>query len=284
MSPESQNKHKGVPKEVSDFMGSGEQFSLVWESKLKAFKTEPVPKDLSPYYEHPTYLSHNEVARGWFAWIYRVVQKWNTKSKLKWLGQANAAGRRVLDYGCGVGVFGAEAQNKGWIIDGLEVSLRARLAAQKKGLSVFSNQSEAAGKTYDVITLWHVLEHLESPEHMSQWFSERLSKQGVLVVAVPNYRAWDAKYYQEYWAAYDVPRHLWHFSKESIKTIFRQEFELMHMRPMWFDAIYVSLLSERYKKQKGNALRGVLVGVWSNLAAAITNEPSSRVYVLKKRT
>jgi 2-polyprenyl-3-methyl-5-hydroxy-6-metoxy-1,4-benzoquinol methylase len=283
MSIENQNTHKSVPKEVTDFMGSGEQFSLVWEPKLRAFKTQPVPSDLSPYYEHPNYLSHNEVARGWFARMYRVVQKWNIRSKLKWLEQANASGRRLLDYGCGVGVFGAEAQNKGWEIDGLEVSLGARHAAQKKGLSVFSNQSEVVGKTYDVITLWHVLEHLESPEYMSRWFSERLSNQGALVIAVPNYRAWDAKYYQECWAAYDAPRHLWHFSKTSIKTIFHQEFELLHTRPMWFDAIYVSLLSERYKKQKGNALRGVLVGVLSNLAAVITNEPSSRVYILKKR-
>ena len=283
MSIESQNTQREVPNEVSDFMVSGEQFSLVWEPRLKAFKTQPVPRDPLPYYDHPDYLSHNEAAHGLFAWAYRIVQKWNTQAKLKWLAQADSPGRRLLDYGCGVGVFGTEAQNKGWDVDGLEVNSGARQVAREKGLLVFKNQSELASNTYDAITLWHVLEHLESPERMSRWFSKRLSKRGVLVVAVPNYCSWDAKYYQEYWAAYDVPRHLWHFSKESIEAIFHQEFELMYTRPMWFDAIYVSLLSERNRKQKSNALRGLLVGLWSNVAALFLKEPSSRVYVLRKR-
>ena len=272
-----------VPNQVKDHMVSGNVFSLVWEPGVRAYKTEPVPQDLSAYYHHEDYISHQEDTPGFIAMVYRFVRNYNIKLKLSWLKSAQPPGNNLLDYGSGMGDFLSAAQNKFWNAQGIEVNESARSFAQKKGLTVYKNTQENAVGRYDVITLWHVLEHLEDPVAMSQWFKARLSDQGVLVVAVPNHRSWDAKFYQEYWAAYDVPRHLWHFSKESLEAIFAKDFEIIQTHPMWFDAIYVSLLSERYLKTKGSGARGILVGIWSNLNAIFSKEASSIAYVLKKR-
>lgn len=272
-----------MPNKLTDHMVTGAEFSLIWEQNIKAYKTDPRPKDLSPFYNHPDYISHNENATGLMAGVYRLVRNYNIRLKLNWLKSARPPGGNLLDYGCGTGDFLSAAKRKNWNSFGVEVNKQARVFAQEKGLTIYPNQEEITKLTYDAITLWHVLEHLENPTNMCRWFKDQLSSKGVLIVAVPNYRSWDAKFYKQYWAAYDVPRHLWHFSKQSIDALFGKDFELIQTHPMWFDAIYVSLLSERYKKNRGNILRGILVGVWSNLCAAITKEPSSIAYVLKKR-
>ena len=272
-----------VPLEVKDYMVSGATFALKWDVSTKAYKTQPKPNDLSRYYNHPDYISHNTQARGWRAKAYRVVRGFNVALKLKWLRSAAPPGRDLLDYGCGTGDFAHAAKNESWDVFGLEVNDLARGEAQKKSLTVWKDRQESSKTKYDAITLWHVLEHLEDPVDVKQWISQRLTERGVLIVAVPNHRSWDAQYYKEFWAAYDVPRHLWHFSKESLHTIFDDDFELLQTRPMWFDAIYVSLLSEQYKQKSGSAFRGVLVGLWSNICALKTKEPSSMAYVFKKR-
>ena len=277
------SNQQGIPKQLRDHMVSGAEFSLIWEQNIMAYKTDPFPKDLSPFYNHPDYISHNEKATGLMAGLYRLTRNYNIRLKLNWLKSARPPGENLLDFGCGTGDFLSAANKKNWKSFGVEVNKQARVFAQEKGLTIYPDQEESASLTYDAITLWHVLEHLEKPTYMCRWFKDQLSSKGVLIVAVPNYRSWDAKFYKQYWAAYDVPRHLWHFSRRSIDALFGQDFELIQTHPMWFDAIYVSILSERYKKNRGNILRGILVGVWSNLCAAITKEPSSIAYVLKKR-
>ncbi len=272
-----------VPSEVKDYMVSGGTFALKWDVATKAYRTQPKPNDLSPYYDHPDYISHNTQAKGWRAKVYRMVRRFNVALKLKWLQSAAPPGRTLLDYGCGTGDFADVARSESWNVFGLEVNGAARAVAEKRNLTVWKDRQESAKTKYDAITLWHVLEHLEDPVEVKQWIAERLSERGVLIVAVPNHRSWDAQHYKEFWAAYDVPRHLWHFSKESIHAIFEDDFELLQTRPMWFDAIYVSLLSEQYKKNSGSALRGILVGLWSNIRALNTKEPSSLAYVFKKR-
>lgn len=275
--------HTNTPEQAKDHMVTGEVFSLVWQAEFKAYKTEPIPTDLAPYYDHPDYISHNEEATGILPFVYRLVRNYNIGLKLNWLKSAHPRGKSLLDYGSGTGDFLKRANKDNWRVSGLEVNELARTVAQKKGVKVYKNQADVSDQVFDVITLWHVLEHLNDPLAMMQWFSNHLTAEGVLIIAVPNHRSYDAKYYREYWAAYDVPRHLWHFSKESIRTIFKDHFELVKTHPMWFDSIYVSLLSERYKKNKGNLFRGIVIGFLSNLKAMFTNEPSSRVYVLKKR-
>lgn len=272
-----------VPRAVKDYMVTAESFSLVWNEEYKAYQTTPRPKELSSYYNHPDYISHNDESKGLVAQAYRFVRNWNIRIKLKWLKKANPLGKKLLDYGSGTGDFLKAANETSWDGEGLEVNEQARTVANKKGLKIFKAQSQIEQGRYDVITLWHVLEHLNDPGEMAKWLSKHLSERGVLIIAVPNFKSWDAKFYGHHWAAYDVPRHLWHFSKESIQTLFDQDFELIQTHPMWFDAFYVSLLSERYKANNGFALRGILIGLWSNFCALFSKEPSSLTYVLKKR-
>ena len=134
-----------------------------------------------------------------------------------------------------------------------------------------------------MICLRHGFEHLENPRQIKQWLYNHLSSPGVLIIAVPNFNSWEAKYYGEHWAAYDVPRHLWHFSQESIKAIFEPDFEVLEQHSMWFDAFYISLLSEQYKSGRSNPLIAFLIASWSNIRAIFTREPSSVTYVLRKR-
>lgn len=272
-----------VPKAVTDYMVTAESFSLVWSQEYKAYQTTPRPKELAPYYNHPDYISHNEKSTGLMAQAYRFVRNWNRRVKLRWLNKANPPGKKLLDYGSGTGDFLKAANNASWDGEGIEVNELARSAVSNKGLKIFKAPAEMGRQRYDVITLWHVLEHLDDPGEMAKWLSQHLSERGVLIVAVPNFKSWDAKFYRHHWAAYDVPRHLWHFSRESIDALFNQDFELTQTHPMWFDAVYVSLLSERYKENNGFLLRGILIGLWSNFCALISKEPSSLAYVLKKR-
>ena len=130
--------------------------------------------------------------------------------------------------------------------------------------------------------MWHVLEHVPDLETYVERLTSLLQPGGILIVAVPNYKSFDATHYKEFWAAYDVPRHLWHFSKKSIETIFSKDFNLKRIKPMWFDSFYVSILSEKYKSGKANLFRAFFVGLWSNVLGFFTKEFSSHIYILKR--
>ena len=136
---------------------------------------------------------------------------------------------------------------------------------------------------YDMITMWHVLEHVPNLLEYIDKLKQLLTKDGYLIVAVPNFKSYDANHYKEFWAAYDVPRHLWHFSEDSIRQIFgRNDFELVETLPLLFDSFYVSFLSEKYKTGKSNLVNGFINGLNSNLKAKGSGEYSSKIYVLKK--
>ena len=264
-------------------MVSGEDFELTYDAELKAYKTTPAPLNLAPYYDHPEYWSHQHQAKGFMAKVYGMVREFNVRRKLRWLKRAAPNAKKLLDYGCGTGVFLNAAKGSGWHVEGVEPNAKAHNIAVQNGLKVCLDHKEVSLKPYDAICLWHVLEHLENPVEMKRWFQEHLSERGVLIIAVPNFESWDAKHYGAHWAAYDVPRHLWHFSQESIEAIFGSDFSVLKKHPMWFDAFYVSLLSEQYKGDRSNWLSALVVGLWSNLMAILTKEPSSITYVLKKR-
>ena len=135
-----------------------------------------------------------------------------------------------------------------------------------------------------MITLWHVLEHLPNLEDHISVFKKLLKPNGTLIIAVPNYKSFDAKHYKQFWAAYDVPRHLWHFSQSSVSNLVSKDsFQVEKVKPMWFDSFYVSLLSEKYKTGKSNLISGFKTGLMSNIKAKSSGEFSSKIYVLKKR-
>jgi len=202
--------------------------------------------------------------------------------KFKIIQQYQSSGH-LLDLGAGTGDFLAEAKNRKWQVSGVEPNSKARNLAQNKGIKLERDLSEISGK-FEVITLWHVLEHVHDLSEHLNFLKTHLSEKGVLLIAVPNFKSKDAEEYGAFWAANDVPRHLYHFSKTAIEKLFKEvDLELVEIKPLFFDSFYVSILSEKYRGRKLSTLRGMMVGLRSNLSAIRTKEYSSQIYVLKRK-
>ena len=207
----------------------------------------------------------------------------NLKRKLALINSYSSPGNKLLDVGAGTGDFLLVAEKQGWKIFGVEPSELARRKASEKGVELYSDLDVLPQQKYDVITLWHVLEHLPDLDIQISKLVGLLSDNGTLVVAVPNFKSYDAKYYKRFWAAFDVPRHLWHFSRNSMQSIFENHgMKVIKNKPMIFDAFYVSLLSEKYKSGKQNFLRAFWIGLKSNVLAFGSKEFSSLIYVIKR--
>lgn len=270
---------------TKDFLVSGEEFNLVANSKKDFLETTPKPnqEELPKYYKSEAYISHTDTKNDFFDKVYHTVKGVALKQKLALIFKENKGVGKLLDIGCGTGEFLRTAKQKKWDVYGVEPNEDARILSEKKGVTVLKELQEVTQKNFDVITLWHVLEHVPDLETYILQISKLLKPSGTLIVAVPNFKSWDAKHYQNFWAAYDVPRHLWHFSKTSIKTLFSQyQFRVVKIKPMLFDAFYVSLLSEKYKIGKNNWGKAIYFGCCSNISGMFTKEFSSHIYVLKK--
>lgn len=268
---------------VKDYSVSKEEFQLVWDENREILHTLPIPENLAPYYESEEYISHTDANTSLFDTIYQTVKSVNLTSKLRLIASNNLGGKTILDVGAGTGDFLLAAKTKGWSVSGLEPNEQARALAKEKGISLVSSWQDLPQASFDVITLWHVLEHLPNLENNIANIKSLLKPNGILIIAVPNFKSWDAKHYKEFWAAYDVPRHVWHFSKEGIKSLFSSfQFKIEKIKPMWFDAFYVSILSEKYKTGRKNFLKGFWSGLRSNLSYLSTKECSSHIYILKK--
>lgn len=275
-----ENKHISV----KDYLVSGESFDLVYDPNLEFLKTIPQPKEeeLSRYYESEDYISHTDEKRSLLSWLYQWVKKWSLQNKTNLILEQNNSVGSLLDVGAGTGDFLNLAKTKGWEVFGMEPNTDASKLASDKGIKLEANLDKFVGKQFDVVTLWHVLEHIPNLEETVATLSNLVKTNGTLIIAVPNYKSFDANYYQEFWAAYDVPRHLWHFSKSSIEKLFAKNFTLQKIRPMIFDSFYVSLLSEKYKTGSKFSLKAFWIGLRSNLSARKTKEYSSHIYCFKK--
>jgi len=273
---------------TKDFSVSGEDFELHYNKAKDMLLTTPSPatKDLAAYYDSNQYDSHTTQKRTVFDWVYYIVRRHTLKRKLRLISQFKTQKKTLLDYGAGVGSFVRAARQSGWDSVGVEASKQARTAAnQALPESVFKSEwlKNLASKSQSIITLWHVLEHLPNLDLSIQEFKRLLADDGRLIVAVPNYKSYDAKYYKAFWAAYDVPRHLWHFSPKSIARLFSQfDFELESTHPMLFDAYYVSLLSSKNKYGRMKIINSLWTGFKSNLLAKQSGDYSSLIYVLKR--
>lgn len=265
-------------------MVSGESFDLIYDEDLQFLKTLPSPKteDLPKYYESQDYISHTDQKRGLFSYLYQLVKKWSLRRKVKLIRSQNNGIGSLLDVGAGTGDFLKVAKDAGWEVNGVEPNQKASKLASEKQIYLKSTLREFEGEQFDVVTLWHVLEHIPNLEETIGQLSNLVKPKGSLVIAVPNFKSFDAKYYGRFWAAYDVPRHLWHFSKYSIKHLFAENFELRKTKPMLFDSFYVSLLSEKYKTGNKFSLRAFYIGLKSNIKAKRTKEYSSHIYCFKK--
>ncbi|WP_339753630.1 class I SAM-dependent methyltransferase [uncultured Winogradskyella sp.] len=279
--------NKPVHLTVKDHSVSGEDYQLIYNKELDMLETFPKPKaeKLSNYYKSEDYISHTNTKRNLLEYVYHSVRKIALKRKLKLINSFNSQEKNLLDIGCGTGDFLETALKDNWIITGIEPDESAReIANSKTNNSVYKTEHLAKLKpnSFDVITLWHVLEHLPNLEMHTALFKSLLKPNGTLVIAVPNFKSYDAQHYKNFWAAYDVPRHLWHFSRTSISELFnRENLKLVKTLPMIFDAYYVSLLSEKYKSGFMNPFKGFWVGFKSNRKARRSKEYSSHIYILK---
>jgi len=273
----------------TDFTVSKEKFTILRDYQLDFLVTSPRPlaDDLMHYYESEDYISHTDADDNLFDKTYQFVRKITIKSKIKKLKKANPNATSILDVGCGTGDFLSSCFKSEFEVFGVEPNKQAREIALKKmnNNSVFDSFDSLKKVTnckFDIITLWHVLEHVPNLIEYIKTLKKLLNPNGVLVIAVPNFKSYDAHHYKEFWAAYDVPRHLWHFSKTAIATLFKKvDLEIVKTHPMIFDAFYVSLLSEKYNQKNFKNLRAFCIGVISNFKALFTKEYSSCIYILK---
>ncbi|MDR6760602.1 2-polyprenyl-3-methyl-5-hydroxy-6-metoxy-1,4-benzoquinol methylase [Flavobacterium sp. 2755] len=269
---------------VKDHSVSKEIFDLYYDENLDMLITSPQPdlENLGRYYESEDYISHTDNKRSVFEKAYHFVKSIALKNKLNLINSEQSQKGKILDIGAGTGDFLLTAKNDGWNVIGVEPSERAKNIAKQKGISFVEEISELENNSFDVITMWHVLEHVPNLELQIQELKRLLKPTGTLIIAVPNFKSFDAKHYGEFWAAFDVPIHFWHFSKKAIKTLFEKvDMKLEKVLPMKFDSFYVSLLSEKYKTGKMNFIKAFFIGLRSNLKASSTKEYSSHIYVLK---
>lgn len=268
---------------TKDYSVSKEEFTLRYNTELDLLVTEPQPKDLARYYESEDYISHTDAKKTIVDQLYQTVKNYSLQKKVKLITQLVAGNKSLLDVGAGTGDFLMAAKQKNWKIEGVEPNAKARKKALAKGVALKESLENLPNDKYAVITLWHVLEHLPSLEEHIQLLKSKLETEGTLIIAVPNFKSYDAVYYKQFWAAFDVPRHLWHFSRTGMARVFaKHQMTVVKTKPMLFDAFYVSLLSEKYKTGRQNLIAAFYRGLWSNLSALRSKEYSSIIYIIKK--
>jgi 2-polyprenyl-3-methyl-5-hydroxy-6-metoxy-1,4-benzoquinol methylase len=274
----------------TDHFVSGEKFSIK-ECRSCGFKiTEDVEdeENIGHYYHSEEYISHSNTSKGLVNAVYHRVRKFMLKRKRQLVERA--AGMRIgqiLDVGAGTGYFLNEMSQNGWQTSGTEKSSEARQFAKSEfrlDLNETRDLFKMKDKTFDVITLWHVLEHIHEPEKNMHAFQRLLKREGKLIIAVPNHLSYDARHYKEFWAAYDVPRHIWHFAPMQMKLFGEKyNFKLSGIKTMPFDSFYVSMLSEKYEKSNLPFFGGIIHGKISWLNSLVNPKNcSSVIYIFEK--
>jgi 2-polyprenyl-3-methyl-5-hydroxy-6-metoxy-1,4-benzoquinol methylase len=275
---------------TKDYTVSKETFSIWHCNDCTCRFTQNVPsaQDIGAYYQSAAYVSHSDTKKGVINKLYHTVRNYTVQKKKRLIEKISGRNNgSLLDVGAGTGAFATVMQQAGWNVSGLEPDETARENALKNhqlqlqkldALFSFSEQQ------FDVITLWHVLEHVHELHRYIETFYRILKDDGTLIIAVPNYTSYDAQLYAEFWAAYDVPRHLYHFSPVAMNQLMQQHnFKVTQYKPMAFDSFYVAMLSEQYKTGRSNFIKAVWNGVASNTKAMNNAERcSSVIYVIKK--
>jgi len=270
-----------------DYANTKESFALVKCAKCELVFTNPRPsqQEIGKYYDFPEYHSHSSKSFSLFNTAYSIARNINLSSKIKILHQYQKTGT-LLDYGCGTGDFMAYASKKGFSTIGVEPNDGARnTALQQTGSVVLKDIGEIKGKEnkFNIITAWHVVEHIHDLRDTLKAIKKRLHKDGYLIIAVPNIASADCEHYGSQWAAYDVPRHLYHFSRTSMHKLATSiKLKQLAVYPMKLDAYYVSLLSEKYQNSTGNPIKAFTQARKSNIQAKSTGEYSSLIYVFQK--
>ena len=270
-----------------DHMVSGESFAITRCSNCSFLFTNPRPNpaNIGSYYQSEKYISHSNQANSLINFVYKLTRFFTLTKKVKLINSISTE-KSILDYGCGTGDFLSKCKVNGWEIVGLEPDANAREQAKTlTGKNIINNINELnLIDNVSLITLWHVLEHVPNLNTTLESLKSKLSKNGKFLIAVPNYQSYDAKLYREYWAAYDVPRHLYHFSMDTMKLLLNNHgLKILKTIPMKLDSFYVSLLSEKYKNGQSNYLKSFINGYKSNIYANKNkNQYSSIIYIAGK--
>lgn len=274
-------------KVCKDHTVSGEEFALVQCEDCRFVFTNPRPTEaeIGKYYQSQAYISHSDTQQGLLSWLYHQVRRRALRQKLGLLEQRiEHLPKTLLDYGCGTGYFLQTCLQAGWSVDGIEPDEGARASAQEKvhtNLQASLQASYFEKQQYSIITLWHVLEHIHTLKDTLRELRQHLHPQGKMLIAVPNLQANEALHYDKFWAAYDVPRHLYHFTPKTMQFLLKQiGLQVREILQMPYDAYYVSLLSEKYQTGKTRYWQGFWQGLASNRKAKQNPETcSSLIYV-----
>lgn len=274
---------------VKDNTVSKQEFEI-WECKSCTLRfTQDIPgvDSIGSYYKSEEYISHSNTSKGLINRLYKAVRNRSLLKKRQLVQKSTTLGRgKLLDLGSGIGSFVNEMHTHGWDVTGIEPDSDARNVAlnlydiKLSGNELYDSLPE---NFFDVITLWHVLEHVHDLHDYVSFLKKRLKEKGLIFIAVPNYTSFEARIYKQYWAAYDVPRHLYHFTPQSMNNLMnRHGLKIVDHKPMWFDSFYISLLSTKYKS--GINWAGALWnGLYSNLKAVQNTERcSSVIYIVSK--
>lgn len=273
-----------------DYTVSRETFEVVKCNDCGFVFTNPRPfaVDLGGYYKSDEYISHSNTNKGLINKIYQIVRNYTLLGKLKIVYKFSKLKKgALLDIGCGTGNFLNIVSKSNWMVTGLEPDDHAREFGIKNfGLNVLPAEAikTIPSNSFDVITMWHVLEHVPNLGEYIVRLKEMLKENGIAIIAVPNCNSYDAKHYKTFWAAYDVPRHLYHFTPSTINKLFSDYgFKSIATLPMPFDSFYVSMLSEKYKGSFAGIVKAFIIGLISNIKAARSGlEYSSQIYIFKK--
>lgn len=276
---------------ANDYTVSHEAFTI-WQCgdcSLRFTQNIPSINSIAKYYQSDDYVSHSNTKKGFINRLYHLVRSITLRSKRNLVKQVTTLTEgNLLDVGAGTGAFAAIMKKAGWNVTGLEPDEVARQNAKTNhqlNLQTLDALHHQPASHYHAITLWHVLEHVHDLHQYLETFNRILKPTGTLLVAVPNYTSYDAQIYKQHWAAYDVPRHLYHFSPHSMDVLMEQHnMQVVAHKPMWFDSFYVAMLSEKYRNGSINYLRAVVNGLLSNWKAFDeVSKCSSVIYIIRKK-
>lgn len=275
--------------DITDHFLTKEVFTIVKCKKCSFLFTNPRPSqsEISSYYHSENYISHKTSKLTLFSKAYAIARSFSLCKKHSLISKFKQPGK-ILDIGCGTGEFLKFMKHKSWEVTGIEPADSPRAFARNNyALEVYDEQKldDLPPNHFDVITLWHVLEHVTRLDVRMRQIKRLLARDGLIIIALPNHESWDAKKYDTFWAAWDTPRHLYHFSQKTVEILLsKNDFTHIDTLPLKMDAFYISFLSEKYQNGKSSVLKAIINGCRSNYSAKRNlNNYSSLIYLFKNK-